>query len=248
MGSSRFSEDLDFAGGHGFAREDASRIKMCIHDHISHRYGLEVSVKSPKQLMDDPRYGDVKVDKWQVAVVTAPERPDIPKQRIKLEVASVPAYSREPSRIKIHYPFLPDGYSDLLVITESQEEIMADKIVSLVNTQKYVRHRDIWDLQWLKQQGATPNLELIRHKINDYSVACYADKARRMIDQLPGIISGSAFRGEMIRFVPADTLARTLERPKFAEFLTHELIGLLGDVVEKLYGTGPSSPTSEFTL
>lgn len=69
-------------------------------------------------------------------------------------MANVEAYSRQPRSLSLNYDFLPDGYGDTLVLTESLDEIMADKLVSLVNNQRYVRHRDRWDLRWLKQQGA----------------------------------------------------------------------------------------------
>lgn len=247
-GSPRFSEDLDFAGDRDFKREDFTRIKECIEEYVSRRYRLEVTVKAPRELRGDPRYADVRVDKWQVAVVTAPMRPDVPKQRIKLEIANIPAYTREAHAIQVHYPFLPDGYSDLLVVTESNDEIMADKLVSLVNTEKYVRHRDIWDLQWLKQQGAKLNLDLLRRKLTDYSVEDYSTKARCMIERLPGIISGTAFYSEMTRFLPTDTLARTLDNPRFADFLSRELTTMLGSVVATLDGPDPNTPPPEFKL
>src|SRR5699024_11162823 len=169
-GAPRFSEDLDFTGGRDFKRVDVEPIKECLEDYMSRRYQLEVSVKQPRELRNDPSYAEVTVDKWQVAIVTSPARRDLPKQRIKLEIANVPSYTREAQAIQVHYPFLPDGYSDLLVVTETIDEILSDKLVSLVNTKAYVRHRDIWDLQWLKQQGATPNVDLLLKKIRDYSV------------------------------------------------------------------------------
>lgn len=247
-GSPRFSEDLDFAGNRDFRREDFLRIKECIEAYVSRRYRLEVTVKAPKELRGDPRYADVRVDKWQVAVVTAPMRPDIPKQRIKLEIANIPAYTREAHAIQIHSPFLPDGYSDLLVVTESDDEIMADKLVSLVNTKKYIRHRDIWDLQWLKQQGATLNLDLLKRKLLDYSVESYSAKARNMIERLPNIISGTDFRAEMTRFLPTDTLARTLDNPRFASFLSRELTAMLTTVAASLDGPDLNKPPPEFKL
>ncbi|GGY09003.1 hypothetical protein GCM10007160_40540 [Litchfieldella qijiaojingensis] len=172
----------------------------------------------------------------------------MPKQRIKLEIASIPAYTREAHGVQVHYSFLPDGYSDLLVVTESMDEIMADKLVSLVNTQKYVRHRDIWDLQWLKQQGAKPDIDLVQKKIHDYRVEHYGDKARQMQERLPGIISGQSFNNEMTRFLPTETLERTIHNPKFADFLSRELKNLLGSVVQTLEGPEPGSSEPEFTL
>ncbi|MBF8222279.1 nucleotidyl transferase AbiEii/AbiGii toxin family protein [Halomonas sp. 328] len=245
-GASRFSEDLDFAGGRDFQSDRVAAIKACIETYVSRRYRLEVTVKPPRVLRHEPAYAEVKVDKWQVAVVTSPSRPDLPKQRIKLEIANIPAHTRQARNLQVHYPFLPDGYSDLLVLCESLDEILADKLVSLVNTQKYVRHRDIWDLQWLKQQGATPNIGLVTQKLRDYRVEDYLGKATAMIDRLPEIIGGDAFRHEMTRFLPADTLERTLLRAKFTDFLCRELSETLGAVVSELEGASP--PSQEFRL
>lgn len=44
--------------------------------------------------------------------------------------------------MKQNYDFLPDGYSDIVMMTESLGEIMADKLISLVNCQRYIRYRD----------------------------------------------------------------------------------------------------------
>src|SRR5690554_7620706 len=70
-------------------------------------------------------------------------------------------------RGRANYQFLPSGYSDLLVMTETLDEIMADKVISLAATKKYVRNRDIWDLPWLLQQGATLNIDLVKRKVRD---------------------------------------------------------------------------------
>ncbi|WP_277812042.1 nucleotidyl transferase AbiEii/AbiGii toxin family protein [Chromohalobacter canadensis] len=248
QGSPRFSEDLDFAGDWNFCSQDLSRIRECIEDYVSKRYQLEVSVKEPKELREEPGYRDIRVDKWQVSVVTAPARKDIPKQRIKLEVASLPAYTREAHAIQVHYPFLPDGYNDLLIMTESLEEVMADKLISLVNTKKYVRHRDIWDLAWLKQQGASPDVELVKRKIQDYTVEHYPDRARDMQSRLAGVVSGTAFQGEMARFLPTETVDRTIRNPRFADFLTREITAMLEQVIITLEGPKPGSSSPEFTL
>ena len=75
-GGNRFSEDLDFAGGKEFNSLMLKDIKACIEKYIGERYGLEVTVKEPKELKKDPKYSELKIDKWQVAVVTAPQRKD----------------------------------------------------------------------------------------------------------------------------------------------------------------------------
>lgn len=229
-GSARFSEDLDFVGGRDFTRKQLDPIRECIEYYIGQRYGLEVTVKEPKELKYEREYADLKIDKWQVSVVTAPEHSDIPQQRIKVEVANIDAYSRQPRALQMNYDFLPDGYGDTLVLTETLDEVMADKLVSLVNTTGYVRHRDIWDLRWLKQQGATLRTDWVLRKINDYRIDDYADKLGRMLERLPGIIEGEAFKSELLRFIPLDVAERTLHKPKFMTFLAAEVSDLLRQV------------------
>lgn len=244
-GAARFSEDLDFVGGVDFCGAQLHELRDCIETYIGRRYGLEVAVKEPQELLNEPAYSEVKVDKWQIAVVTAPARPDIPKQRVKLEVANLPAYSREPRPLQQAYDFLPDGYSDLLIFTESLNEIMADKLVALINTQRYVRHRDIWDLRWLGQHGATLDIGLLESKLTDYRVEAYDAKLDAFRGRLREIIEGKAFADEMRRFLPADVLGRTLDLPKFRSYLYTETDNLLTRVAD---ARSDEAPEPEFRL
>ena len=229
-GASRFSEDLDFVGGHDFATANLIEMKLCLEQYIGERYGLEIAVKEPKEMALTPQGQDIKVDKWQIAIVTSPERKDLPKQKIKIEVANVPAYSRAPLALQQNYEFLPDGYSDTLIMTETLDEIMADKLISLVSCQRYIRYRDIWDLRWLKQQGALINPEFILAKINDYREQDYAIKLDSLLSRLDEIVKSKAFKDEISRFIPTDVLERTLEQGKFIDFLINENRYLLNQV------------------
>ena len=229
-GSPRFSEDLDFAGGSDFSSHNVIAIKQCIKDYIGSRYQLEVTVKEPAALKSLPEYDGINVDKWQVSIVTSPQRKDLPRQRIKLEIANIPSYSRVPQSLQVNYDFLPDGYGDTLVMSESLDEVMADKVVSLVNTTRYVRNRDIWDLRWLKQQGSSINIDWVRQKTLDYKIDDYLAKLENMNKRLPEIIQGQTFKDEMARFIPTDVQERTLLRDGFYEFLTNETQGLLKTV------------------
>lgn len=235
-GATRFSEDLDFAGGRNFAGTVLRDMKSCLEHYIGERYNLEVTVKEPHELRQEPEYAELKVDKWQISVVTAPEQRHFPKQRIKIEVCNIPAYSRQPQALQSNYDFLPDGYSDTLIMTESLDEIMADKLISLVNCSSYVRYRDIWDLRWLKQQGAKIEIELINAKIRDYRIENYVQSLEEMQFHLPDIINGTDFQAEMRRFIPMVIQKRTLCKDKFYEFITNEIRGLLTDIQQSLIG------------
>lgn len=235
-GGNRFSEDLDFAGGKDFSSVMLSEMKDCLQNYIGKRYGLEVTVKEPASLKEDAEYAELNIDKWQISVITAPDRKDVPRQRIKIEVANIPAYTKEAMPLKVNYDFLPDGYEDTLIFTETLDEVMADKLVSLPATQRYVRHRDIWDLSWLKQQGAVVQPELVQRKIVDYRLTDFPDRLELMIHKLPDIISGTDFKNEMKRFLPTDVYDRTLGKEKFEGFLINTVMELFKELKQKLNG------------
>src|SRR5690606_32627936 len=92
-GGNRFSEDLNFAGGVDFSSAKLAEMKTCIEDYIGKRYGLEVTVKEPASLKQEKEYAELRIDKWQINITTAPGQRAMPKQKIKLEVANVPAYT-----------------------------------------------------------------------------------------------------------------------------------------------------------
>lgn len=232
-GGLRFSEDLDFTGGKNFVNSQLIDMKNCLEKYLGNRYRLDVFVKEPKDFSENEIDG-VHVDKWQLNVITSPTRKDIPKQKIKIEVINVPSYSKEPRSLQHNYDFLPDGYDDLLIMTETTDEIMADKLISFVNCTKTIRYRDVWDLRWLKQQGAVVNKTYIQNKIHDYHIHDYIEKLNNRLDGLDNIIKGKSFLTEMTRFIPTDVLDRTLNKAKFLDFLLNEINALFVEVKNKL--------------
>jgi hypothetical protein len=112
-------------------------------------------------------------------------------------------------------------------MTETLDEIMADKLIALVSCQRYIRYRDIWDLRWLKQQGAQINADYILAKISDYHESDYSEKLNKMIRQLNEIVRSQEFKNEMSRFIPLEVLERTLQKEKFIDFLINENQSLL---------------------
>ena len=143
---------------------------------------------------------------------------------------NVPAYTRTLKTLRKNYDFLPDGYSDIFIPCETLEELYADKIISFINTEKYVRHRDIWDLHWIKQQGTTLNTGFVKNKISDYNITDFNKKLDALLRKLHSIIYGDDFRTQMSRFTSLDVQERTLKNEKFYAYLTDELTNLLNDV------------------
>lgn len=245
-GSSRFSEDLDFAGGRDFTSQKMQAIKDCIEKHLGTRYGLLVEVKEPKEMAALPDYENVRVDKWQVSVQTSPERRDLPRQRIKLEIANIPAYTRELVPLRQNYDFLL-GYGQLLINVESLDEILADKVVAFPASVKNIRYRDIWDIAWLVQQGAKLEPSLVERKVIDYHIDHYAHLLDDAVVRLPELIDGKPFIEQMVRFIDADTIGRTLNDPGFCAYLKSTVGQVFGSMAAYLRDE-PSVPAHGFRM
>ncbi len=234
-GASRFSEDLDFVGGREFSSSEFAAIAEVVESSLGQRYGLEVRVKSPvndsSHVIDDKT---VTVSRWQIIVTTHATRPDLPKQRIRLEVANIPAYSSDIRPLRRNYQALPDGYEDLLLPVESIDEILCDKLISLVAMQEVVRYRDIWDLPWLQQQGGVVQADWVSAKILDYGVNDYKAKLEDRLLNLPKIVHGAEFSDQMRRFLPPAVIERTIHRPGFLDYVEQANRALLQEVLAVL--------------
>lgn len=244
-GSSRFSEDLDFVGGCDFTSDKLAKIHDCVMDHIGIRYGLEVNVKTPKQMRAEKTYWGLKTDRWQIAVTTHPGRADLPQQRIKLEVANVPAHTKVLRSLDRNYSFLPASYQDILVPVETLNEIMADKVVALSACQSYIRHRDIWDLMWLKKNKAMLDPELVAKKVEDYQSEDFENALGRMCGKVQDIALSKVFYDEMLRFIDPEARKGSLDKPGFLNFIGTGVSEILSEAYTALYDTAPEE---EFTM
>ncbi|WP_422136261.1 nucleotidyl transferase AbiEii/AbiGii toxin family protein [Endozoicomonas sp. ALD040] len=151
----------------------------------------------------------------------------------------MPAYTKKALPLRVNYPFLPDGYGDTLVFTKTLDEVLADKLIALPATQKYIRYRDIWDLPWLLQQGAEMNVELVKKKVNDYLLddfGYFEQRLDQLIQNIPEMVSDGRLKTEMQRFIPSDVYERTLGKEKFSGYLSGTLNKLFSGLKGELYG------------
>lgn len=102
-GSLRYSEDLDFVAGDKFDSLPLDDFSKTLRSDLLKSYDTEVSVREPKVVND---FDGVGMRRWTVSVNTNIARPDLPKQRIKLEIASVPAHTSTIRRVAVNYPEL----------------------------------------------------------------------------------------------------------------------------------------------
>ena len=87
-GAQRYSEDLDFCAGEAFGDIDFASLAVKLDKRLGAKFGANVRVRGPGKAND---FGNVSVKRWVVVVDTAPARPDLPSQKVKIEVASVAA-------------------------------------------------------------------------------------------------------------------------------------------------------------
>lgn len=145
-GSLRYSEDLDFVAGDKFDSLPLDDFSKTLRSDLLKSYDTEVSVREPKVVND---FDGVGMRRWTVSVNTNIARPDLPKQRIKLEIASVPAHTSTIRRVAVNYPELDGMYDNLTIRCQTLEEILADKLISFSATDTHIRHRDLWDIPWI---------------------------------------------------------------------------------------------------
>lgn len=215
-GALRYSEDLDFAGDFNFDAESLNNLKTCIERALPERYQVTTDVK-------EPAVSESLVKKWRIRVNTAPFRPDIATQKISLEVAAIPAYTKRPRMLQLNYDGLPSSYEDVVLFAESPEEILADKMEAFVCSRR-IRYRDLWDMHWLMRRPGI-NLDeacmLRSKKESDYGESeRFAQKITTLNSDLPSIIESDEFKQQMKRFLPADRYERTIARPAFRTALT----------------------------
>ena len=242
-GSQRFSEDLDFAGGSDFTAANMANIKDCLEKHIGSKYGLRVEVTEKPHRETD----EVKVDKWQVSVETAPANRQMPRQKIRVEVAAVPAYTSELLPLRTNYAFL-EGYPSVLVLAETVSEVMADKVLAFpAALRTRVRHRDIWDLAWLSQQGASLDSRMVTRKAGDYRVTNYEELLDEAIDKIPEIVRSKSFKDQMQRFIDGETFSARLGDERFLDYLTSAVGGIFRKMKASLSPSGRVTP-DEFRI
>jgi predicted nucleotidyltransferase component of viral defense system len=220
-GSSRLSEDLDFTGGADFNRENLSAMAQVLVDSLITKYGLQVEVSEPVREQGN-------VDTWKLKVQTRPGRKDLPAQRINIDVCAIPSHQARPMVLLNPYG-VEMGTSGLILQAESREEIFADKLVAFALRPNRIKHRDLWDMAWLHQQGVKPQTDLVPVKLIDHhheqrQFLELLEERRLSLLATPDVAAD--FRREMRRFLPADLVAQTVDNADFWTYLT----GLMDDL------------------
>ena len=138
---------------------------------------------------------------------------------------------------------------DTLIYVETLEEVLADKLISLPASTKYIRNRDLWDIGWLRQRNTAVRADLVKKKIRDYRIPDYDQLLKDRIESIPTLITSKSFSDEMLRFLPTDVFDRTLGQEKFKQFLARSLTQQFVELHQALYSDPESrSEGGEFQM
>ena len=161
-GSVRLSEDLNFSGGFDFSKADMGELGNVIQNTIQEKYNLPVTVT-------DPAKEGGNTETWKIKVITRPERPDFPAQKINIDICLLPSHERKVSMLKNTYG-IDMGTDGVLLYAESLTEILCDKLIAFARRPNRVKNRDLWDIHWLSQKNVSYNKDLLLQKLGDRKI------------------------------------------------------------------------------
>jgi predicted nucleotidyltransferase component of viral defense system len=221
-GGIRLSEDLDFTGGKNFSRDSLSTMGDVLTNSLNEKYGLKVIVSEPIKDMSN-------VDTWKIKVETRPQQTHLPTQRINIDICAVPSYEKQPMMLLNPYG-IDMGTNGLVLQAQTREEIYADKLLAFALRPNRLKHRDLWDMVWLHQQGLHPSFGLIPLKLQDRQLAQkyflnLFEKRLRFLSENNTL--ELEFKKEMHRFLSLKQINKTIEQDNLWSFIIY-LIGDLG--------------------
>ncbi|MDD1793123.1 nucleotidyl transferase AbiEii/AbiGii toxin family protein [Enterovibrio sp. ZSDZ42] len=233
--SSRLSEDLDFNGGHDFKPSEFEGLESEIKAYIQNKYETEVWVNKPS----GEQQGDTV--SWKISIVKEPNRPDLPRQKMHIDVCAIPSFDIEMRPLINHYDIVVPT-EGILVPVQSLQEILADKLIALAYRTRRIKPRDIWDIVWIKQRGIDLSKILVEKKLNarhkqidDFRQALSTALTKLMSEEEVH----NDFNMEMSRFIPKQIKERTLDNPEYWAYVQGEVKAIASEL---LHDGKPKNP------
>ncbi|WP_348728954.1 nucleotidyl transferase AbiEii/AbiGii toxin family protein [Rheinheimera texasensis] len=231
--SARLSEDLDFNAGHHFKPTDFAGLETDIQQYLQDKYETEVWVNKPAE----ETQGDTV--SWKISIVKEANRPDLPRQKMHIDICAIPSFDVEKRALLNHYNIVVPT-EGILVPVQSLQETLADKFIAVAYRARRIKPRDIWDIVWIKQRGVSLSNELVGKKLaarnkpqDDFkaALALQLDKLQQD-DEVR-----TDFNAEMSRFIPSQLKQRTLDNPEYWAYVQAEVsemaVALLQNPVPK---------------
>lgn len=238
--SSRLSEDLDFNGGFNFKPADFDGLDAEIQKYIQNKYETEVWVNKPSA----DNQGDTS--SWKISIVKEANRPDLPRQKMHIDVCAIPSFDVEKRALINHYTILVPT-EGLLIPVQSLNEALADKFIALAYRARRIKPRDLWDILWLKQRGTGISQILVEQKLEARGKP-KDDFVEALAIQLGKLLQDdevrSDFNTEMSRFIPKQLKERTIDDPDYWAYVQSQIKSMS----ESLMGKGQAKPKFDMGL
>ena len=233
--SSRLSEDLDFNGGHDFKPSEFDGLESEIQTYIQNKYETDVWVNKPS----GEQQGDTV--SWKISIVKEANRPDLPRQKMHIDVCAIPSFDIEKRPLINHYDIVVPT-EGILVPVQSLQETLADKLIALAYRSRRIKPRDIWDIVWIKQRGIDVSKTLVDKKLTarqkqteDFRNALSVSLAKLMSEDEVR----NDFNMEMSRFIPKKIKERTLDNHEYWAYVQSEVNAIASEL---LHDERPKNP------
>ena len=217
--SARLSEDLDFNGGYDFKPACLAGLELEIQKHIQNKYEVEVWVNRPAE----SKQGNTS--SWTISIVKEASRPDLPRQKMHIDVCAIPSFDIEKRPLLNHYNIVVPT-EGILIPAQSLQETLADKVIALAYRARRIKPRDIWDIVWIKQRGIELSQALVDNKLQARK-KCKDDFIKALQIQLARLMredeARADFNMEMGRFIPAKIKERTIDNPDYWAYVQLEV-------------------------
>ncbi len=217
--SSRLSEDLDFNGGHDFNPASLDGLESEIQTYIQNKYETDVWVNKPS----GEQQGDTV--SWKISIAKEANRPDLPRQKMHIDVCAIPSFDIEKRPLINHYDIVVPT-EGILVPVQSLQETLADKLIALAYRARRIKPRDVWDIVWIKQRGINVSKTLVQQKLAARRKQT-ADFHQTLAAQLGKLMTEDEvrkdFNMEMSRFIPKNIKERTLDNPDYWAYVQNEV-------------------------
>ncbi|WP_371195972.1 nucleotidyl transferase AbiEii/AbiGii toxin family protein [Glaciecola sp. SC05] len=213
--SNRLSEDLDFTAGLDFETSAMTGMGDHLQEYLAKKYELKVVVHEPTLSSTD-------TSTWKITIEKFPNRPDLPSQRMHIDICALPSFEREFRPAIDHYN-IQSPIIGLPIPVQSKEEILADKMVAFAFRARRIKPRDVWDIAWLKQGNVSQNAQLISRKlaVRNKTISEYVELTTKHAGMLNNDLpTQKDFAQEMSRFLPRDIAENTLKNAHFWSYIS----------------------------
>ena len=231
-GGLRLSEDLDFEMGELPTPRQSSALAAGVERSVRRLFGAEVYVKKPTEQKLLAPTANVPVVKWLTRVEVLPNRPDVPRTTVKLEIARMP-HDTSVARRYENGAARAVGIPDEIVMAEDVEELVADKVVSLLGETRLLRVRDVWDLSYLARLRRVNMADVAGYtmaKIGRYGLD--RDDMRRRVSTLLDLDWPKLLKEQLSGMMMTEEAYREVAEPRRAAATASEAF----DVVRRIMG------------